>query len=142
MLVRLLYASRAMTPLDSATLDGILAQSRRNNLARGITGVLCFSDNLFLQAIEGSRETISALFNTIACDRRHKGVQLLVYGEIAVRGFANWSMGHVNLANVNPSLLLKYSERAVLDPFACSGEVSMALLNELIDTAAFVTRND
>jgi hypothetical protein len=41
---------------------------------------------------------------------------------------------------VNPSILLKYSERPVLDPYAASGQASMALLQELIATASIVTR--
>jgi hypothetical protein len=41
---------------------------------------------------------------------------------------------------VNPSLLLKYSDRPVLDPFAVSGQASMALLGELIATAQIVGR--
>jgi hypothetical protein len=41
---------------------------------------------------------------------------------------------------VNPSLLLKYSDRPVLDPFASSGLASMALLEELIATAQIVGR--
>ena len=49
-------------------------------------------------------------------------------------------MGQVNLAKVNPSLLLKYSDRPVLDPFATSGRASMALLEELIATAQIVGR--
>ena len=47
----------------------------------------------------------------------------------------------VNIAKVNPSLLLKYATKATLDPFNCSGHASMALLNELIATAAVVNRN-
>jgi hypothetical protein len=49
-------------------------------------------------------------------------------------------MGQVNLSRVNPSLLLKYSDRPVLDPFAASGCASMALLEELIATAQIVGR--
>jgi hypothetical protein len=37
---------------------------------------------------------------------------------------------------LNPALLLKYSEAAVLDPYAVSGAVSMALFNELVATAS------
>jgi len=49
-------------------------------------------------------------------------------------------MGQVNLTKLNPSLLLKYSDRPVLDPFATSGRASMALLEELIATAQIVGR--
>ena len=39
------------------------------------------------------------------------------------------------------STLLKYSERPVLDPFVVGGRMSMALLEELIATAAIVGRS-
>ena len=47
-------------------------------------------------------------------------------------------MGQVNIARLNPSLLLKYSETAALDPFAVSGKVSLALFEELVATASIV----
>jgi hypothetical protein len=49
-------------------------------------------------------------------------------------------MGYVNIATVNPSLLLKYAKLPVLNPFNCSGQASMALLDELIATASVVGR--
>jgi len=49
-------------------------------------------------------------------------------------------MGQVNIAKLNPSLLLRYSEKALLDPFSISGKASMALLQELIDSAAIIGR--
>ena len=60
--------------------------------------------------------------------------------EIRERKFCNWTMGHVDLSKVNPGLLLKYGERPVLDPFASSGAATMALLDELVATAAISTR--
>ena len=49
-------------------------------------------------------------------------------------------MGQVNLAKVNPSLLLKYGETADLNPFGCSGQATLALLDELIATALVASR--
>ena len=37
---------------------------------------------------------------------------------------------------LNPALVLKYSEGTRLDPFAVSGKASLALFNELVDTAS------
>jgi hypothetical protein len=65
---------------------------------------------------------------------------LLQYREIAERRFAGWTMGHVNLKKINPSLLLKHSELAELDPFAVTGAASMALLEELMATASVLGR--
>jgi len=138
MLVRLVYASRAVEAIDQAELMAILKKSKANNPALGITGVLCFSEGIYLQALEGGRSAVNKLYNRIAADTRHTDVELLSYEEIGERRFAGWSMGQVNLARLNPALLLKYSEKPALDPFAVSGRVSMALFEELMATAAVV----
>jgi len=136
MLVRLLYASRAADSVNSDALAAILKKSKTNNPPIGVTGVLCFSDGIFLQVLEGGRSQVSGLYNKIACDPRHRDVVLLSYEEVSERSFAGWSMGQVNLSRLNPALLLKYSERPELDPYAVSGRVSLALFNELVATAA------
>jgi Sensors of blue-light using FAD len=83
MLVRLLYASRAATPLTSAVMDSILAQSREHNPALGITGMLCYSEDLFLQVLEGGRDEVCELYNTIVGDDRHLNVRILCFDEIS-----------------------------------------------------------
>ena len=138
MLVRLMYASRAAAAVDQDELVAILRKSKANNPALGITGVLCFSEGIFLQVLEGGRGAVNRLYNRIATDARHTQVELLVYEEIGERHFAGWSMGQVNMARLNPGLLLKYSERPALDPFTVSGQVSMALFQELMATASIV----
>ena len=100
--------------------------------------MLCFSGEIFLQALEGGRSQVNALYHRIAVDARHRDVVLLSYEEIAERRFAGWAMGQVNMNTLNPALLLKYSEAAVLDPYAVSGSVSMALFTELVATASIV----
>lgn len=140
MLVRLLYASRPATPLTPAVIDSILEQSRANNPQAGITGMLCYSDEVFIQVLEGGRDAVCELYNTIVRDGRHQHVRILGFEEIRERRFGGWTMGQVNSAKVNPTLLLKYAERAELNPFVCSGQASMALLEELIATAAVVAR--
>lgn len=140
MLVRLLYASRTQSKLSAKEMEAILASSRKHNPESGITGILCHGGDVFLQVLEGGRDAVNALYNQIVQDPRHQHVVILHYEEVTERRFAGWTMGQVNLAKINPSLLLKYSERAVLDPFAVSGKVSMALLDELIATASILGR--
>jgi hypothetical protein len=138
MLVRLLYASRAVKAFDQEELAAILRQSRIGNPEHGITGVLCFSQGIFLQVLEGGRSAVNQLYNRIAADTRHTQVELLRYEEIEERCFAGWSMGQVDMGRLNTGLLLKYSERATLDPFSVSGKVSMALFEELVATASIL----
>ena len=136
MLVRLMYASRAAEAFKPEGLSAILRKSTANNPSVGVTGVLCYSGGVFLQVLEGGRSPVSTLYNRIAADPRHCDVLILSYEEIEERSFAGWAMGQVNMKMLNPALVLKYSETAVLDPYAVSGKVSMALFNELVATAS------
>ena len=137
MLVRLLYASRAVDA-SPAAIEAIPTSARQHNHESGITGILVYGGGIFMQAIEGGRRAISDLYGTIQRDPRHKDVVLLHYEEIVERRFGGWTMGLVDTTRVNASVLLKYSERAVLDPYSVSGKVSLALLEELMATASIV----
>ncbi|MBS0316153.1 MAG: BLUF domain-containing protein [Proteobacteria bacterium] len=139
MLVRLLYTSRAVDA-SPAAIEAILASARQHNPDGGITGILCYGSGVFLQAIEGGRMQVNELYGQIQRDPRHKDVMLLEYEEILERRFGGWTMGQVNLSQINANILMKYSERPELDPYAVSGKVSLALLEELAATAAICGR--
>ncbi len=138
MLVRMMYASRAVPGLEEDALMNILRHARVANPQQGITGALCCSNGIFLQVLEGGRMAVNALYNRIANDKRHTGVVILSYSEIRERRFAGWAMGQVNMARMNPGLLLKYSETATLDPYAVSGEAMALLFDEVVATAAIM----
>ena len=139
MLVRLLYASRASSPITEDVITGILAQSRKNNLETGVTGVLCVChDDVFMQALEGGRREVNALYAKVLRDQRHADVVLLEYTEIAERRFADWRMGRVDLDKVNAGLILRYSEQARVDPFRISGHTAMKLLEGLAGADAII----
>ena len=140
MLVRLLYVSRAVDKDSAKAIESILETSRSHNMGNGITGVLCYGGGIFLQAIEGGRGAVNELYAQIIRDTRHTAVQLLHYEEITERRFGGWTMGQVNLAKLNTSIVLKYSERPEFDPYGVSGRVSLALLEELMATASIIGR--
>ncbi len=137
MLVRLLYASRAVDS-SPAAVEAICTSARQHNADHGVTGVLVFGGGIFMQCIEGGRQTISDLYGVIQKDARHQDVVLLHYEEITERRFGGWTMGLVNAERVNVGVLLKYSERAVLDPYTVSGRASLALIEDLMATASVV----
>ena len=78
-----------------------------------------------------------AHFTRLKIDER---AHALHFEEIAERRFGGWTMGQVNLSKINHSILLKYSEKPELDPYAVSGKVSFALLEELMATASIIGR--
>ncbi len=140
MLVRLMYASRAVAGLDNEEVMSILRHSRAANAREGLTGALCLCNTgrLFIQVLEGGRNAVSRRYNRIAADPRHTDVTLLQFDEIGERRFAGWAMGQVNMARLNPGLMLKYSELANLDPWAVSGRATAAMFDEMIATAAIM----
>lgn len=141
MLVRCLYASiSTVFPMDNL-VDSVVKSSREHNPRKGITGFLCVSGDIFIQVLEGGRDEVSDLFNEIVKDPRHTNIRLLAYEEIGQRKYGSWTMGQVDLTNVNPGLVLKYHEKANLDPFTCSGHATMALLDELVATASVAARS-
>ncbi len=139
MLVRLLYVSRATDPVGGA-MEDILAQAREFNPGSGLTGILCFGNGVFLQVIEGGRQAVNQLYARILRDPRHHEVVLLSYEEILERRFGCWTMGQVHMNRINTTILLKYAEKAELDPYALSGKMSLALLEELQATASILGR--
>lgn len=138
MLVRLMYCSRAAQGVDFEELAVLLRQSRVNNAEAGVTGMLCYSEGLFIQVLEGGRTTVNQLYQRILNDPRHVDVVILVYEEISQRRFSGWTMGQVNMARINTAMLLKYSEKPTLDPYSASGRVTLALFEELVATASVV----
>ena len=140
MLVRLMYASRTTPAVDQDALAGILRQSKDNNPALGITGLLCHcgSSGIFMQVLEGGRSAVNRLYLKIAADPRHTDVEVLDYSEINERRFAGWTMGQINMSRLNPGLLLKYSATPALDPYSVSGQVSLAMFDELVATASIM----
>ena len=140
MLVRLLYASRAVDGKLCDVVQSVMQQSREHNPQHGITGILCHSDQVFMQVLEGGREAINTLYGHIMRDPRHTDVVLLHYEEINERRYAGWTMGQANLGKINPSIMLKYSALPELNPHNMSGKMSLALIEELMATAAIVGR--
>ena len=104
--------------------------------------MLCVSNNVFIQVLEGGRDEVCDLYHAIVRDTRHEQVRLLAYEEITERRFGGWTMGQVNLAKVNPSQLLKYFKRAELDPFDAPGSATLSLLSELVASASLIGRGD
>jgi hypothetical protein len=142
-LVRLVYASRAAGAIDDALVKAICETASSRNAGQGITGVLCtqLGQDVFVQVLEGSRADVNALYGSIVRDPRHRDVTLLSYEEIEERHFASWRMGMVDLKRIHLGTILRYSERAVLEPFAMSGKAALSMIQELVASGAIAPRD-
>ena len=141
MLVRCLYASRLGKSHSPKLLNDILETSRKHNTKHGVTGVLVATGESFIQVLEGGRAHVSETYNLIAHDKRHTDVTLLSFEEISQRSFEGWSMGEVNVGQMNPAVLLKHSTTLHIDPFAMSAAAVLSLLKDLVASGTVVCGN-
>ncbi len=100
MLVQLVYCSAASHFISRAELTDILESSRRNNICKGITGMLLYSDGSFFQVLEGEENNIDELMAILAKDPRHQRITVIIREPIAERSFCDWSMGYADISAV------------------------------------------
>lgn len=132
---RLLYLSSAIDGLTYPDLRDIMAKSEVNNTRDGITGILCFGNGLFLQALEGDRQKVSQTYARILKDPRHHSAEIIEFKEIDERAFTNWSMRLVQLGEMDSDtirlLRLRYSPAATFQPTSMNAQQCFSFLQEI-----------
>jgi len=92
---QLVYQSKGSTDLTQKDVDEIVAISKRNNTAKGISGFLVYESGKFMQLLEGDESVVKDLyFNIIAKDPRHSDAKV-VDEKRGPRTCANWSMSRL-----------------------------------------------
>ena len=104
-LYSMIYKSRCKGLANWDLVNSILASSSRNNAEDQITGVLVATDTHFLQVLEGEYKVLNATFERIVHDPRHDTVQLISFGQIEERQFADWAMHGIGLFDLNQELV-------------------------------------
>lgn len=115
--VRIIYASQFSPGTGSHEIDDILKQSRANNPAKNISGILCYAPGVFLQCLEGPRKEVNKLYRVIAGDARHRDLTLLEYSDIRERTFGEWSMAYVRTEDLGDMSDLVPHAREKFSPF-------------------------
>ena len=93
----LVYISYASRPLREDDLLDILNTSRLNNKKYGITGMLVYLHEKFIQVLEGEYEAVNKVYHEIKQDLRHRKVTTVLEGNTEQRIFKDWSMGFKKL---------------------------------------------
>jgi CheY-like chemotaxis protein len=94
---RLLYMSRAQRTLPPAELLMLCSRFAAANERIGVTGVLVYAEDRFLQVIEGDHAAVGVLLERIARDPLHTDL-IIAFDEPAnARLFAGWNMGSLQL---------------------------------------------
>jgi hypothetical protein len=139
MLIRVIYVSAATGPQTSTMTRSILQSAHAFNASNNITGVLCQGRGIFLQAIEGERRTVTELYSRICADKRHAEIDMIHCESIASRRYANWSMAHVNLSDVDPTTKIVWPE---FDPYSATGLQIMDRIDHLLASGNVIEDQD
>lgn len=98
MISQYLYISTAPS-LSREDVDAVLASSQRNNVARGVTGLLLYNGRNFLQLLEGEESELVTLMVKISHDPRHTGISMIDRKIVGERVCPNWAMKRVTIAD-------------------------------------------
>ncbi|WP_400191456.1 BLUF domain-containing protein [Hymenobacter sp. B81] len=104
----IVYQSTAVGLPTPADLTFLLEQARANNYRLGITGLLLYGHDSFVQVLEGEEAAVQLIYGRIRADHRHTRVMTLADGPIPRRLFADWSMGFQPLSGENYARLAGY----------------------------------
>ena len=90
-LVRLIYASKISSGFGPEDIENILQSARTYNVKTNVTGMLCFSNEYFLQCLEGSRTAVNNTYQQILNDKRHHNVIMLNFPKESLK-HGQWAM--------------------------------------------------
>lgn len=90
---RIIYCSQAAYDVAPGDLVKLLEVARYNNERLGVTGMLLYCNNSFLQVLEGDSKPLTTLMGIISEDPRHSTVRVLMDDEVPGRLFPDWTMG-------------------------------------------------
>lgn len=138
---QLIYASLSQKKMLKSDLYIILRKARNNNEHSGVTGLLIYSDEYFIQLLEGRREIVEKLFKKISTDDRHSDIQILDKREASERAFSNWKMAYStpslrDLANwsglKNATTISQIMKNVQCNPNHLTGILTSALENQTL----------
>lgn len=115
-LVRLIYVS-GLNTTSSSVFKHIQSHSASFNKANNIAGFLCNNTRNFLQCLEGSKDTVSALMQRIFKDQNHKDVEVVFIERVSGYSFTDWRMHSLNLDGSNWDKLSEHTQLSDISPF-------------------------
>lgn len=90
---RIIYCSQAAYDFAPEELVTLLEKARAKNARLGLSGMLLYCSQSFLQVLEGDEDALEETYTSIFADDRHTHLRLLMDAEVAAPMFPDWTMG-------------------------------------------------
>lgn len=100
-MIHLVYVSSASRDMSKDDLLHLLEQSRNRNQRQNVTGMLLYIGGNFFQVLEGGKNDVEEIYESITKDERNKGNIVILKENIDERTFSGWSMGFKHLTDQN-----------------------------------------
>ena len=95
-ILQTIYTSAASTKFSPIELKKLLQKAREFNHSLGVSGMLVYDDDCFIQVLEGEELAVNEIYDKISKDKRHTNIRLLYRGIEQNKEFEDWSMGFVD----------------------------------------------
>ncbi|MPW44705.1 BLUF domain-containing protein [Acinetobacter guerrae] len=131
------YASQTTSTPEQLMVDlrEILTTAMHFNYVHKIQGVLYFADNYFFQCLEGEKEQVLKLLDSIKSDPRHSHFHILDEKFSEQVNFQNWSMKYVSKRSEIKSFFAEIGSET-FNPFLLKADLLEKLLDILKDAEA------
>lgn len=101
----LIYKSVPIENITEKSLLEIAEKSKENNIDHGLTGLLVYGNNAFVQILEGTEQNIETLYKKLLADKRHNNLKVVNKGKLERRHFPTWSMGFRSVSDKEMKLI-------------------------------------
>jgi len=128
---QLVYTSIIDTSVDFEEIHRLLTKAVENNKKKSITGMMVYSNDYFLQCIEGEAKDIDELFKKIVKDKRHYDIKLLGKKDIEKRYFDEWNLGFINNSKYIKKLIETKTGVKEFEPYKFDYENARDILYKL-----------
>jgi hypothetical protein len=92
-MIQTAYVSHAAETMTQEALLSLLQQCLANNESSGVTGMLLYGNDTFLQVLEGEEAVLDSVIDKIRKDPRHSRIHFLYRKPLERRQYSDWSMG-------------------------------------------------
>jgi len=88
----IVYISEASEGFTTGKLESLMADAARFNRGAGVTGVLLFDGQRFLQYMEGPPDGLEVAYSRVTGASSHGGIIELAHGRVGQRRLPFWPM--------------------------------------------------
>lgn len=132
-MVQLVYVSKKSEGVKLFDIVNFSQQAQDRNKTMGITGMLIYYGDHFLQVLEGPVNRVNKLYSVIAHDERHHDVKLVNVSTIYTRRFEGWSLNNISTLSYQKfrDVLVTFGLVSSYDAFPLQYEIINIIIEKL-----------